>query len=62
MPFKWCLNRGLVFSIGLTSFLKGSMLFGKRSYAFWKKVVCFWRKGSMLFGKGSYALFWDELR
>ena len=38
------------------------MLLEKRSYAFWKKVVCFLEKGSMLFGKGSYALFWDELR
>ena len=61
MPFKWCLNRGLVFS-WFTSFSKGSMLLEKRSYAFWKKVVCFWKKGRMLFGKGSYALFWDELR
>ena len=54
MPFKWCLNR--------RRFFDRFDLFPKRSYAFWKEVVCFWRKGSMLFGKGSYALFRDELR
>ena len=36
MPFKWCLNRGLVFSM---------------SWPLFKKVVCFLRKGRMLFGK-----------
>ena len=47
MPFKWYFNRGSFFR-GLPLFKKvvcflekGSMLLEKRSYAFWKRVVCF---------------------
>ena len=44
MVFK----QGVRFFDELTSFQKGSMLFGKRAYAFWKKGVCFLGKGHML--------------
>ena len=39
MVFK----QGVRFFDELTSFQKGSMLFGKRAYAFWEKGVCFWK-------------------